>query len=408
MRGKKILTYLGVVAVVATMFKMFYGFHPLLQGWFPAILWTVAYFYYHPRDLRQRGVICYILFFLTSFFFFLLGSTCGRMDAASDFAYFLSYLLYPYIYFYFLVKYTSDKHKTVIVALLTLIVMYYAARTLMITRGDSLFIRRIINMDENMALINAFRFQGLADYSLTHAMVYMVPAYVFLFKVTTRFWIKSVGFGLIVVAFLLIYLGGASAALMMFFVAVLISFLINSRRTTKANFVIIGISLSFMLFLINKNFLLGLISFARSLLPSGNAYWKKLDDFENSLLFEQAEGDVGGRLTLYANSWDTFIRNPLGTFDGSLVGGHMYFIDLLASIGIFALLLFAFIGIVFYFTYKLMPIRSRPYYSLGFFLFVAMGCVKNMAGYDFFVVPFVYLPLTFMVCKSLGLMNRKS
>ena len=262
-------------------------------------------------------------------------------------------------------------------------------------------------MDENMALINAFRLRGLPDYSLTHAMVFMVPAYVFLFKVSSRKLLKLAGLALLFAAFLLVYLGGASAAIMMFFAATLVSFLINSRRTTKANFVIISISLAFMLFLINKNFLLALISMIRSILPSGNAYWKKLDDFENSLIFESAEGDVGGRLTLYANSWDTFVHNPLGTLDGRLVGGHMYFIDLLASIGVFALLLFAFVGFVFYFTYRLMPLRSKPYYSLGFFLFIAMGFVKNMAGYDFFVVPFVYLPLTFMVCKSLGFMDKK-
>ena len=282
MRGKKILTYLGVVAVVATMFKMFYGFHPLLQGWFPACLWTVIYLYNHPRDLTQRSVVCLIFFFLTTFLYFMLGSTCHRMDEISDFAYFVSYLFFPYLYFYFLVNNTSDKHKTVIVALLTIIVLYYSARTMTITRGDTYIIRRIVAQSEGMGLINVFRFRGLADYSLTHAIVFMIPAYVYLIKVTSRKLIKLGGLILVFASLVLSYLGGASAAIMMCIAGFAISFVINSRRTTKANLTIITISVGMLLFLINKHFLLALISFLRSVLPVSGPYGKKLHDFIGS------------------------------------------------------------------------------------------------------------------------------
>ena len=286
--------------------------------------------------------------------------------------------MYPFLYFYYLINHTTIKHKKHTAILLSIVIVFYAIRTIWISGSDTYLIRHVsVDMDQ----INAYRFLGLADYSLTHAIVFMVPVFVFMLKSSKRMVGKTIGFVLLFASFILIYYGGATTPMLLFFLSLVISFIVSSKRSNKDNLIVLALSLLFVLPIINKTWLLSLLSYIGSVLPSDSPFSRKVVDFEDSLIYESAEGDVGARLSLYSDSWDTFFSHPLfGTLDGDLIGGHAYFVDI--------------------YSYNVIPYKIRPYYLWGVVLFIMLGFVKNYSGNDFFIIPFIYLPLMCIVLNN--------
>lgn len=399
MKKSFFLNFLGIMTLFVQMFKVFYGFGSLTQGWFFAIIWVVLYVIIFPKDVLQIRLIPFFFFYIVAVVHHIMGSTCQRFNTISDMAYLFSYYLYPFLYFYFLANHTGIRSKKYAAALLSIIILFYAIRTVWVTGGDTYFIRRI---SDDMDHINFYRLLGLADYSLTHAIVFMAPVFVYLLKSSEHVMGKLIGLVLLCTSFILIYFGGATTPMLLFFFSLVLSFIVSSKRNNKDNLIVLTLSLLFVVPIVNKTMLLSLLSFIAFSLPFGSPFSRKVIDFENSLIHESAEGDVGTRLSLYADSWDTFFSHPLfGTLNGDLIGGHAYFADLLAALGIFgAGFLFYYLYSVFKYTYSVIPLKSKPYYLLGMLLFVILGFVKNLSGNDFFIIPFIYLPLMCMVSNN--------
>lgn len=399
MKENYYLTYLGILTLFVQMFKMFYGFSVLAQGWFFSVIWVVFYMILFPKDVLQKRLIPFFLFYLIAILHRLMGSTFQRLNTFSDMVYLFSYYFYPFLYFYYLINHTGVKSKKISLAVLSVIIVFYALQTIGITGGDTYFIRRsVTDMDQ----INAYRFLGLADYSLTHAIVFMVPVFVFMMKSSVRIVGKVIGLLLLSASYILVYLGGATTPMLLFFLSVVTSFILNSKRSNAYNMAVLIISVLFIIPILNQTNLLSFLSSIESVLPSDSPYIKRIVDLEESLIYESAEGDVGARLVLYANSWDTFFSHPLfGTLNGELIGGHAYFADMLAALGLFgSVFLFYYLYEVIKYTYRVVPVRLKVFYLSGILLFFIMGFVKNLSGNDYFIIPFIYLPLLCMVLDN--------
>ena len=394
MKENKFLTYFGILTLFVQMFKMFYGFSTIVQGWFFAIIWIVMYLVLSPKHFLQKRIVPFFIFYLVAILHYMMGSTYKRLNT-----YLLSYFLYPFLYFYYLINHTTIKHKKHTAVLLSIIIVFYAIRTIWISGSDTYLIRHVSG---DLDQINAYRFLGLADYSLTHAVVFMVPIFVFMLKSSKRMVGKTIGLILLFASFILIYYGGATTPMLLFFLSLVISFIVSSKRSNKDNLIVLALSILFVIPIINKTWLLSLLSYIGSVIPSDSPFSRKVVDFEDSLIYESAEGDVGARLSLYADSWDTFFSHPLfGTLDGDLIGGHAYFVDMLAGLGILgAAFLFYYIYSIFKYSYNVIPYKIRPYYLWGVVLFIMLGFVKNYSGNDYFIISFIYLPLMCIVLNN--------
>lgn len=392
MKKNKFLTYFGILTLFVEMFKMFYGFGPFFQGWFFALLWMALYAVLYPTELLQKRVLPFYFFFIIAVLYHFMGSTGERFNELSDLIYFLNYFLFPFLYFYYNKKHVGVKTIRVIVGILSVITVYYAVRTRQITGGNLYFIRQTIAVD--MENINNYRFLGLADYSLTHAILFIVPALVFFVKGKFGWIVKTFALVLLATAFILVYYGGATTPLILFVASLIMSLMVNPRRNMRDNIILALLIIIPVLILLNDNILLNILEGVDGFVGSTSPVHRKIDDFRDSILINQASGTVEGRLSLYGNSWATFFTHPLfGTLNGNLIGGHAYFVDILAATGLLgSSFLFWYLFKVIKYTYSVMPKPTKVYYLIGVFMFVVLGFMKNLSGNDFFVIPFVYLP----------------
>lgn len=398
MKENKIITYLGILTIFFEIVKLFYGYGWLLQGVPFAMLWTVMYFFFFIKGQFQRWIILFFLFFIIALLHYSMGSTGSRINTFSDMLYLLNNLLFPLLFFDYFARCVNIKVTRFLVVMMSVIFVFYALRLLSLSSGNLYFLRQAMT---DMATINFYRSIGLPDYSLTHAIIFISPVLVFLLKTKHKYSVRFFSLLLLVASFILVYWGGSTTPLILFVFLLLISFVWSKRNSYVQNIFLCVFFFIPVVFLLNDSIMLGLLDNLSGIVDASSPLHRKIDDMEDSILYDQLEGDLGVRSSLYGLSFETFISHPLwGTLDGEQIGGHSYFLDMFASLGLFGglFLLWYVIDIIKYMS-SFITGDVRAFYFMGIASFFIMGCIKSFSGNDFFVIPFIYLPL---LCLCIG------
>lgn len=103
--------------------------------------------------------------------------------------------------------------------------------------------------------------------------------------------------------------------------------------------------------------------------------------------------NVEDRVDLYKQSLDTFLANPLFGSATGINGGHNYFLDRLARVGVLGVIpLFVFLFYRFKAAINILSKKSKVVYFVCITGFFALGFLKNMAGIDYWTYMFLYIP----------------
>ena len=233
---------------------------------------------------------------------------------------------------------------------------------------------------------------GVVSYGLLHSMPTLIPVIIGQIKNN-----RSVNIRCILLLSLLLICGMVIRAsfgtpLIMGTIFILISTFMTRRLAT--NIIVIFVSMVVAI-LITRNAVLDSILINVQPYFDGTAIYSKIDDIIYSLQVNAAAGQLAGRQMLYDQSWKAFLANPLmGNPNHSLLGGHAYFRDFLGYYGLLGFLpLLAFMFMATRDVFRKIRPAMRSYYLLSILAYIGMGCYKNYAGFEPFLVFFMLVPL---------------
>ncbi len=122
--------------------------------------------------------------------------------------------------------------------------------------------------------------------------------------------------------------------------------------------------------------------------------YDKIIDIQASIQEGEASGQVKGRQSLYFQSIDSFLSNPVLGDVNSEAGGHAFWFDHLARFGIVGTLplLMAYFLLVLK-SSRMASYNYRPYHYINAIILLLFGCVKNVTGHDFMIFLCIIGPL---------------
>jgi O-antigen ligase len=110
--------------------------------------------------------------------------------------------------------------------------------------------------------------------------------------------------------------------------------------------------------------------------------------------------DVEGRTGLYKLSLYTFIHNPIFGDAKGACGGHNFFLDHFAQMGIIGMAPFLiYMYRRFKFACNVLSKEQRTVYLICIIGFLMLGFLKGMNGIDFWTYMFVYIPCILKCCE---------
>jgi len=232
----------------------------------------------------------------------------------------------------------------------------------------------------------------VGSYAFIHGIVFLLPVLIYNIKRERKTVLRIFyGMFLLLTLFMLVK-ASFSAPLFMGVVISIISIFMTRRASTNV-VVIIMFGILFVL-LVQTHLLVAILEMLEPFFE-GTMVIGKLKDIASSILQKGAEGTVEGRQNLYQFSWNTFLEFPLfGCLDQKMMGGHAFFIDLLAVFGIFGVLPFALALFFMYRTlYKTIAPDSKIYFLLAIFSFIVLGFLKNNSMPTNGIIQFIIAPL---------------
>ena len=215
-----------------------------------------------------------------------------------------------------------------------------AVGTTLVSTVDPMALRYYGGGGGEASVVSAYRMMGMMSYSQAHAVAVVIPPLMLLMvyvnKTANKILCAVLAFLLLRILFVMEVTTALIAAIIASFVIMIFfKFKINLKRILCLCVILIAIALYS-----------GILTLVWEILGSVEDVdvAVKLASFST---FEggEAEGDLGTRITLYTNSFMTFLSNPIfgwGTDNGSWtrIGEHSFLLDYLAYYGLFALLLF--------------------------------------------------------------------
>jgi hypothetical protein len=207
--------------------------------------------------------------------------------------------------------------------------------------------------------------------------VYSIPIF-YLLRTSKKKFVRLFSLFVILSIFVLMIFADATMSLILTVVMYGILLIYNPKRSYRDNlvlFILIGL---FMLVLLNKTVLIGILQFIQPYFEDSTTF-EKIDDIIYSLSGHGTTGDVEARSNLLKRSLDSFISNPfLPELKNDNIGKHNFLIDIVVAMGLFLSVTF-----ILFITNRLKrPLRfinkeTKPYYYLCILVLLAMGFTKN-------------------------------
>lgn len=234
------------------------------------------------------------------------------------------------------------------------------------------------------------------DYSTLHGLSYIFAPMVFLCRKIFRrrkagsvFWLLA-----LVVLFVIEVMGNAATPFLVSIMMVLMALLFNAERfNTKIIGRMIFASVVAIL-VISPRVAIPLIEGVQGYLNPTAATYHRLDNIKDSMIYDESDGDLAARQSLYDKSRTLFFESPLiGTNDPERIGHHSWIIDRLACFG-----LIFFVPIMVLFVTHIKRVyrslhHTRVVYSIGVLGYLLMLYLKGEFGFGVWLYIFAILPL---------------
>lgn len=278
----------------------------------------------------------------------------------------------------------------------TMVFVYITAATFVIDQITPGIVRIATGMQfgGDDTLIRMLERIGASNYYLPHALPVLAPALVAgIRSKNLSKGNKAIFLMVFLLAAVLTYLGRGATAILLFVAVSVVAFLLTGKSIKND---IVKLSVVFLLAipLVNTDLELKTLDLLEQSMDEDNALQQKVRDMRNSILYDEATGDLEERSDLYKQSSSLGFANIVIGTNGE-VGGHSGLLDRFATLGIIGFIPYlAFIFGQLGFSRKYLSRRSRSYYLCGSLAALAMLFLKSMSNWEMWFILFCIMPLT--------------
>ena len=398
-KNKKMNNYKTTQVLVLVL--LFISDTPFGRGWIPLgdFIPRLLLFAFLSLSLGGKLFNKTTIFLLLYYIYTIIRVSSARMESnivgtiVALFEMLIPFLLFQYIKqkrSLHLIK-TISKYA-VIISFLTIVCTIIALR---VNPSIARLMASSTNFERGLSEIRVYQRMGVAGFDFSSvAMFFPVVLIAYYKELGNKISLLWFLFGFLL-CFLFLYKVQSSTPMILSIVMTIISIFINDRTDRKFIF-LTGILIVFMAYLFPV--------FLEIVAPyvGGTAFEGKVTGLTEFTETGQTSGEVLGRYELYQISMDSFSKNWLMGDARAYIGGHSFILDRLAEYGIIgvALLLFA-LYFAFKEVYQWLSIPYRYYYIICAIALLSYMVIKNVAGMDYWVYMFVFIPCLLKIEKNI-------
>lgn len=243
------------------------------------------------------------------------------------------------------------------------------------------------NFEGGLSEIRGYQRMGVAAYDFS-AVVMFFPVVVLAYYKENK--IKKI-YAILCsfLCFFFLYKVQSSTPMILSLITTAISFIINDKTDRK--FIFQAGSLIVVMTFLFPIFLELVAPYVR-----GTAFENKVIGLTEFTETGQTSGEVLGRYELYQISMNSYSQNILFGDPNAYVGGHSFILDRLAKYGVIgiALLVYA-LCLAFREVLQWLSYPYRWHYILCIVALLSFMVIKNVAGMDYWLYMFVFIPCLF-------------
>lgn len=244
---------------------------------------------------------------------------------------------------------------------------------------------------------NSLYAAGLSSYYLPHAVPILITPFVIGIKnssLTRKERIISAV--MLVCCLLLVYFSGATGPLLVAIVILLLSFVVRKGSVRLNIFILVVGVLLVVPFILNEDLMLAALEWVDDLVGGEGYFHKKIMDFQDSIFYNEASGDIEVRSNLYDMTFDAIMSHPIfGVLERH--GGHSALFDRFASLGLVGFVpLIAIFVVQTQYIKKIISSQYHVYYYLSLVAAFLMLTFKNATGWGMWFFLFAAMPFLFV------------
>ena len=378
-------TKIALVALFVTNFTLFLGWVPYIGVLLPQVAFVIYLLATKPDAFVSKTMVLYYLFFTYETIiraFYGVG-----YDLVTGGARFLS-IAVPLLISTVLFSPRGVKECKGVskYALIVSFITVLLSIRVLIGDGNALRLCSMANSTGDEAMMYGYWRQGMADYGMAAMMAFMPVVLFYIYRSSTsRIRTYSIIGIVIILAFM--YLGQVTTTFILCIMATIMAYFSSNNKV----FSYVGIATVAILIITQLS---GILDFAISNTTDGSMN----GNFESIAATVRGEewnesSDAAVRWNLLHQSLSVFFNHPLFGNPSLPSGGHNYFLNWLAKVGILGFLpFFLLIKNQYKIVSSYISTSAKKSYSIILFGFVLLGLIKNMSGTEYWNYLFVYYP----------------
>lgn len=263
--------------------------------------------------------------------------------------------------------------------------------TLNVSRTEPEIVRYMVGFSANgeLALSNHYLRQGVCLYDFAAIMMLTPAMVVSIYKSNKHIFKVSqflIIFAYFILALFFMYKAQVTTTMLLCVFTLLIILIIKNNVSTKN---LLGIFLTLLVIMLIQDMVLPYISF----LTTGTQFESRINEVALMASGGDIEGDSATRLDHYISSIKCFLHNPIFGSQTEIIGGHAYILDHLGRYGIVgSSLFFSFLYAAWKQCYSSLNTYFKSVYMILTLTVIVLGFLKNLAGLDYWLYLFFYIP----------------
>lgn len=380
------LTYLGIVYWPGV------GFSARYLGWGIGVSLP---FILAPSFFSQRSFIYLILYAIIVWLNYLAGDT--YFSSTKKVIEGLVTLFIPLSMTYYAVKFRNKRWMRMVFIVSMFVVVWITIATSFFDTQIPGIVRTIHtdlqNGDAELAEYEHFYAFGMSNYLLPHALPALIPIFaISLRRKGVPLKRKILPTTLLLCVMMLLYFSGATGPMMVGIGILVFSLWVKPDKPKRAIASAVVLGIITLPFLFNDDIVLHLLETIDNLIGNQGHFHGKVVAFQDTILMEEASGDVGARQNLYLEDLRAFFNNVLiGT---QATGEHSVILGRLGSLGLVGFV--PYIMILYELakmSIKIIPLHYRIYYYIGTIAALLMILAKGIASWEVYFCWFTLLPI---------------
>lgn len=373
--------------IVAALLCLFLTTFPLAQGWIPIGDFIPRFIFLVLVAVLYSNLLFTIDGALLAMYFFYM-VVCGAQSLDVSFMANVMEQFLPLVLANYFLNKNNERQAKLLGIIMAIVSVFIMINSIIIDFFHPDVIRAMVVIDafEGVGAGHQYRMMGICLYSFAMIAMCLAPVILYLSKRMKHKRLLLLSF---IVTCYFVYIAGITTCFLIL-VVMLVMYFVSAWNKMR-----FSVAILILIVLVTYSFGLVIVEFLLPYFEGTNFYGHLggLLEFYGKTTMVTETYDVGERTDLYKYSIDTFINNPLfGNARGNN-GGHNFFLDHLAKMGLIGMTpFFIYMYRRFRMAYVFLSKEQRTVYLICIIGFLILGFLKGMNGIDFWTYMFVYIP----------------